>query len=219
VLLDRIFDLAILLLVGMTALFQLKAVRLGPLSLIGPPLLLVGGLALFLSHWGYEALGRLLGRFSWATRLLAEGSWMHRLRAELKCLTWHGLLYALALTFMSYSIFFTQCYLLAQSLGLGIGYSSAASSAALGSLVALLPVSIAGLGTREAAIVGYLGLRGVSADRAVGFSLLIFLVFHVGSALYGLIAWWLKPMSFNSLAQLRSHRGTLGRADQGGRDS
>ena len=64
----------------------------------------------------------------------------------------------------------------------------------MGSLVALLPISVAGLGTREAAIVAYLGAAGVSSETGLGLSLLVFLTFHVASGLMGAVAWWIRPI-------------------------
>jgi len=57
-----------------------------------------------------------------------------------------------------------------------------------------LPISVSGLGTREAAVVAFLGIHGVPAELALGFSLLVFATFYVASGVLGAIAWWLKPM-------------------------
>lgn len=69
---------------------------------------------------------------------------------------------------------------------------------ALGSLVTLLPISISGLGTREVAIVGYLGTAGMPAEIALGFSLLVFATFYIAGGLMGAVAWWMKPVQLPS---------------------
>ena len=87
-----------------------------------------------------------------------------------------------------------RCYLLALALGLKTSFIQISFAVALGSLVTLLPISISGLGTREAAIVAYLGTAGVPAEMALSFSLLVFLTFYVAGGLMGAVAWWVKPI-------------------------
>ena len=67
--------------------------------------------------------------------------------------------------------------------------------------VTLLPISISGLGTREAAIVAYLGTIGVPAEAALGFSLLVFVTFYVGGGLMGAAAWWVKPVPLKQMRE------------------
>jgi len=66
--------------------------------------------------------------------------------------------------------------------GLYLGLASASSS-----LVSLLPLSVGGLGTREAVYIGLLHLQGVSPDTAITFSLLDGLVFSMIAQLIMLI--------------------------------
>jgi hypothetical protein len=60
-----------------------------------------------------------------------------------------------------------------------------------------LPISISGIGTRDAVIITYLGSLGIPAEGALGFSLLISLMFYTGGGLMGFAAWWLKPLPTN----------------------
>ena len=106
---------------------------------------------------------------------------------------------AIVLTVLTYAIFFGQCYILALALGLPVGFIQATFAVALGILVELLPISFAGLGTREATIIAYLGTARVPAEAALGFSLLVFMTFYVASGMIGMIAWWLKPVPLKRL--------------------
>lgn len=64
------------------------------------------------------------------------------------------------------------------------------TSATVGSLVALAPVTVAGLGTREATI-GYLFLRnGSDSEAGVAFSLLMFTATLMGAAVGALMLLW-----------------------------
>lgn len=192
VLADRLFDLYALLLVGGAAMLTLTEGNTEVLALIVLALLFTLPLVLFLSDTTFgwlQLAGLRLGH-----RLFATGSWLQEMRLGLRQLTRLRLLATMGLTVLAHVTFFCQCYLLALALGLRVGFVQVSFAVALGSLVTLLPVSISGLGTREAAIVAYLGTAEVPAEMALGFSLLVFVTFYVTGGLMGAVAWWLKPV-------------------------
>jgi hypothetical protein len=104
---------------------------------------------------------------------------------------------------LAYGIFFGQCYLLALALGLPLSYLQVSYTVAIGSLVTLLPISISGLGTREAAIIAYLATAGITGEQALGFSLLVFAAFYVAGGLFGAVAWLIKPAPLAALRMAR----------------
>ena len=114
---------------------------------------------------------------------------------------------AVLLTLAAYGVFFGQCTLLAHALGIPLSYLTVSYAISLGSLVTLIPISVSGLGTREATIIAYLATVGVAAEEALGFSLLVFATFYLGGGGLGAIAWWLKPAD---LAWVREARNELG---------
>ena len=67
------------------------------------------------------------------------------------------------------------------------GFVTTSYAVALGSLITLLPISISGLGTREAVMIAYLGTAGISSEAALGFSLLVFFTFYICGGLIGLV--------------------------------
>lgn len=211
---DRLFDLHALLLVSGWALLSLPTGtgRTGWLSafLLLAVVLLTGSWVLLSGKQSFSLLRRMgLRGGQLGQRLFAPAGWMVNLHLALRQVTLARLLVATALTTAAYAIFFNQCYLLALSLGLhrppledfaGTGqaeFSLISGAVALGNLAALLPVSISGLGTRDAAIVAYLATAGIHAHAALGFSLLVFATFNVGGGLMGAIAWWIKPPSLS----------------------
>ena len=207
VLADRLFDLYVLLAVGGMALLSLTAWRdsNGVLGLALLALLLTLPLTMLLHEGVFgriQTLGSHLGRPG--RRLFASQSWLLELRNGLLQLYLSWLLAAASLTVLAYAIFFSQCYLLALALKMRIGFLQISFAVALGSLVTLLPISISGLGTREAAIVAYLSTVGVPKETALGFSLLVFATFYVAGGLMGAVAWWVKPVS---LERLREGKG------------
>lgn len=197
VLADRLFDLYALLVVGGAALLSLTAWRdsNSVLGLALLALLLTLPLAVFLHEGVFgriRMMGSYLGRPGWW--LFASQGWLLELRNGLRQLSLPWLLAAVGMTVLAYTIFFGQCYLLALAVGLKTGFVQVSFAVALGSLVTLLPISISGLGTREAAMIVYLGVVGVPAEAALGFSLLVFVTFYVAGGLLGAVAWWMKPV-------------------------
>lgn len=196
VLADRLFDLYALLCVGGMALFTLTAGKglgmvLGAMTLITVPIML------FLNETTFGWLQRSGSKWGggWlAQRLFGPTGWLQEIRDGLCQLTFAKLITTIGLTTLAYLIFFGQGYLLALALELPVGFGPISYAIALGSLVTLLPVSISGLGTREAAMIAYLSTFGVTAEAALSFSLLVFLIFYIGGGLMGAIAWWIKPV-------------------------
>lgn len=203
VLADRLFDLYALLLVGGIAFFSLAG-GLGGAGMVGLILLALlafFALVLFVTEQVFVRIRSWFGHVGFLERLFASGSWLSELRAGFQQLSLSCLVLALGLTVLAYAVFFCQCYLLAQSLDLSAGFLSVIYAVALGSLMTLLPISVSGLGTREAAIVAYLGTVGVTEERALSFSLLVFVTFYVAGGLMGAVAWWIKPVDIKYLLQ------------------
>ena len=66
---------------------------------------------------------------------------------------------------------------------------------AITNLISFIPITISGLGTREAMLIFLFSLLGLSSEHAVTYSLLVFSVFYIGGALFGLVAWMINPMN------------------------
>lgn len=196
VLADRLFDLYALVLVGGAALLALSTEGAPALALVGLVVALTAPLALFLHPRAFGWLQRQAGRLGGlAARLFAEGGWLAEMRAGIMQLRWPTMVTAVLLTALAYALFFGQCYLLALALGLPVSYVTVSYAVALGSLVTLIPISISGLGTREAVMIAYLGAAGIAPEPALTFSLLVFATFYLAGGLMGAVAWWLKPVN------------------------
>ncbi len=87
-----------------------------------------------------------------------------------------------------------QAYFLALSLDLAIPFVFIFAISPFVTLIVLAPISISGLGTREALLIYLLSLLGISADRSVAFSLVAFLTNYVSYAILGLVLWMKKPL-------------------------
>lgn len=191
---DRLFDLYTLLVVGGAALLNSTVGITEALELVASIVLLSLPLVVFLNNATFgliQRFGLKLGSFG--RKLFAPGGWLVEMRQSLRQ-TKSWALVAAALTILAYAVFFGQCYLLALALGIPVGPIHISCAVALGSLVTLLPVSISGLGTREAVIVVYLNALGVTEEKALAFSLLVFVTFYIAGGLMGAVAWCMKPI-------------------------
>jgi uncharacterized membrane protein YbhN (UPF0104 family) len=160
VLLDRLWDVACLTLLAALAP-PLLGLRLGRDELVVAGGLALAGLvgALLLAAAGG---GRRLRRWLPASLGAADSS-----RERPSAVVCAGL------TGASWAITLTASWLYARALGIPVGYLEMAVLAALCSLVASLPISIAGAGTRDATLLLALAPLGVARSEALALSLLM----------------------------------------------
>ncbi|OPY36713.1 MAG: hypothetical protein A4E35_01821 [Methanoregula sp. PtaU1.Bin051] len=93
---------------------------------------------------------------------------------------------------------FIYGYLLAASIGIPIGISYFVIIIPIISLLDLLPISISGIGTRDAALIFLFGLQGVTPESAVAFSLLYLFMSYWLVALAGAFFWVKHPIQTDS---------------------
>jgi uncharacterized protein (TIRG00374 family) len=98
------------------------------------------------------------------------------------------------ITILSYNIFFFQNYLLAHAIHLEISFFSIAPIISITMLIGYIPISIGGLGTREAILILLFQQIGHSAEEALGFAVLFNLVYIGFGGLMGFGVWWLFPL-------------------------
>lgn len=94
------------------------------------------------------------------------------------------LFYVVLFTAVSWLVIFTQFYVIAMALSINVPFLLFISVAPVILLVEALPISVSGLGTREAASVVMLGLLGVAGAMAISFSITV-LVFNLLLATVG----------------------------------
>jgi uncharacterized membrane protein YbhN (UPF0104 family) len=189
---DRALDLCVL---AATAALALQvAVPAGPLRTalgIGLVALAAAAPALAWPPAQRAALGALSRLPLAGSAVAALRSPADRLADELDRLWSPRLLPLVGVTALAFGCLFAGAYALARGLGLPIGPATTAYAVAVSSVVALLPLSVSGIGTRDAALVLLLAPHGVRADQALSFSL----AYLTWSLLFsnGLGAWcWLR---------------------------
>ncbi len=184
VLLDRLLDVGLLLVMATAGLALLvggsdvvvgvAAVGLFVVAIWLAKILVCGAPA--------DQMGRFLAPV--APQKLAEP--VARLRCglceALDALPRRALAGGVLLTLVAWGINYFANYQLALAIGLPLSYFEVAGISAVASLVVLLPISVAGAGTRDVAMVALLAAYGIGEAQAVALSSM-FLVFIVWNAL------------------------------------
>lgn len=104
------------------------------------------------------------------------------------------LIFTAILTCLGYLVFFTQCYLIAIAMGISINFITITLFMAISNLISFIPISISGLGTRDATLIYLFSLIDLSPELAISYAFLVFFTFFVCGGLMGGIAWFLKPL-------------------------
>jgi len=92
---------------------------------------------------------------------------------------------------------FVYAYLLALSIGISLELTFFVIVIPIISLLDLLPISISGIGTRDAALIFLFGLQGISPETAVAFSLLYLFMSYWLVALVGALFWIKNPIAMD----------------------
>lgn len=192
VLLDRLLDLSILIAVAMCGMLWLNPWQGAKnMALLG----FAGTVAILILLFTVGDFKRVVG---WVYRLIAKsrttGSFkegLDQFADGLRALFQWRLWQAVMLTVLAYALLFYQCFLIAQAFSLPISYFALAVIMAMTNLLTLLPVSIAGLGTREAALLFLLGPMGIGLEWILAYSISVFVVTFVITGLMGATAWWI----------------------------
>lgn len=192
VLWDRLIDVGGLFFMGLLALAPLAGefgnlyrglLILLVLLTLGTPVVLRGGGGI--GSRARAALAALAERAGAPGRRAREvGSALGDTLAGMGPSTWLSLL---ALTLAGWLVYYLQAWLLARTLGIGLGLFPLVVSVTAAAVAAFLPVSISGLGTRDAAMVILFKRFGSPGEQAVALSTLVFLIL-IANALLGLWA-------------------------------
>lgn len=197
---DRIFDL------------------IGMLSLVIPTILLndvfsdlriLGwiGLGLLVFTFLFIIFFRFLDKKKIASLRIFGSTFLGRLLAsfskQIELLTPKRFLFMLLLTAFPTTIFAFQCTLLAKAMNVDLNMLIAGGIAASVNLVVLIPVTIYGLGTREATVISMFGFLSIGQAEAFSYSMLLFLNFWIVGGVWGLFFWLIKPLKVSEAKKIK----------------
>ena len=195
VLVDRLIDLIGLALVAALGLLVVASDWRITLTMAGFVLFMMLTLALLFSRpflgWLSNVVGKIPLPLAWRERIIFQ---TRELTVGLNSIANRRFIYPVALTLVSYMVFFTICYSLALALELPVFPLFPGFVAAAASVVGALPITVSGFGTREAVSLFLFDLVGLDANQALSFALLQFLIFNVWLGLVGGLVWlWYPP--------------------------
>jgi glycosyltransferase 2 family protein len=98
----------------------------------------------------------------------------------------------ISMTILAFLVNIIRFHFLSLSLGIDIKISDFIFGIAFVSIVGLIPISIAGIGTRDAAMVLFFSNTGHHPEQAVAFSMLILIVGYGMNIIWGFPCWWLE---------------------------
>ncbi len=88
---------------------------------------------------------------------------------------------------INWVVLYSITYLVGLSLGINIPFIYFLAILPIGTLISLIPISIDGLGTREAALISLFGLFGVEATKVFSMSIISLLITGIAPSLIALI--------------------------------
>jgi uncharacterized membrane protein YbhN (UPF0104 family) len=183
VLLDRLLDVAMLLVMAAAGIAMLGDIPDGVVG-AAAAVFFVGGVWLaraFLCGTPAVIIGRVLAPVTPGgvrRRVAALQTDLCQALGELPSRAVAG---GILLTVLAWGVNYLANYQMAQALGLPLSFLEVAGLSAVASLVVLVPVSIAGVGTREAAMVWVGVLYGLDEPQAIALSTM-FLAFILWNA-------------------------------------
>jgi uncharacterized protein (TIRG00374 family) len=206
-LVDKFFDLIGTALLGLYGLFYFHET-----ASKGSGLWLALGTGILLL-----ALAAVRGKWLWGKARRALGKYVKRTgRGPLELLKgsnsamgdlWEkvNLRRFLTLVFISLSLELAKgvvFIVLGMALGVGMSIPFALACRALIGLVSIIPVTIGGLGTREAVLLLTLPVAGFSRESAMALGFLSFL-WNIAFHFSGVVFWLLEPVPYRSLLQFK----------------
>jgi len=190
---DRLLDLSLLILIGTVGLayFFYSYLRIWTL-LLPLGLLLVLGFFILDRRLGEQFLTLIFRKLELAAKYSEEVQLsFERFHAGLARLFPYTL-QAVLLTLLAYAFFFCSSFAIARSLNIEIAFLPFCFAVALASLSTFVPISVSGLGTREAVFITIFHQLGLSSEQAVSYTTLSLIVFNLFIGSIGFAAWQLK---------------------------
>jgi uncharacterized protein (TIRG00374 family) len=101
--------------------------------------------------------------------------------------TFRSLLLPFLVSFFSWFVFFTELFLIAQLFAIHVPYITFMFLLAIAATIATIPISLYGLGTRDAALVALLSMYNVQPENSISFTLFWFVIFWVVPSIIGAV--------------------------------
>ncbi len=198
VLVDRLFDMYLLIILGAVGIWKFNVI--GAMSVLSVLLVIIVAFAPLIAL--NEKVMRNLLSFLFNSAIVKKSGknlkdGFENFYCSINQLINRRLIVAALLTLLSYSVFFVQCYLLVMAEGISINFLTIILFMAISNLISFIPVSVSGLGTRDAILIYLFSIIGLNPELAVSYAFLVFINFFVCGGLMGAVGWWVKPLNIN----------------------
>ena len=198
-LLDRLFDLMVLIFVAYFSLFLF--IEIFETQILISSLLLILIIALIIILKYKKAIAKnLLERMYQILipqKVKRNGlSNFHDFYTNFRLPNYPQLFSITSLSIIVAIISFISAYLLALSLGINISFLNLVACYSIATLAALIPISIYGIGVRDISLIILFSYIGLSNESAIAFSAII-LITYIISGLICAPAWFMRPLNLN----------------------
>ena len=201
VILDRIFDLYLLLLLSLICLIKFNIFEIySNIFLVILIILILLPLLIFKKKLIKDVLQKASIGFFSKILIAKNPNKIKRLISEFVFLINFQIIFSLLLTILGYSFFFLQCKLIAISMNLKIDFITLSLFNSLSNIISFLPISFSGIGTREAVLVYLFDIVNVNPESAVSFSILVFFTLFGFGGILGFLSWIYKPLEINNMS-------------------
>ena len=196
---DRTFDLLSLILIGYVSMFVFITVFKREIFILSAIFLTIALLFIF-----FIVDKRTNRRFlSWLYTFFVPEKYKKDIKMnfddflkDLGLLKVQGLFLAAIITIMVWGIYFVMAYLFALSININIPFLYLATCVSISAVITLIPISISGIGTRDATLIILFSYFGLSKESAIAFSMMILFMYAVNGFI-GLLAWLKKPIQLD----------------------
>jgi hypothetical protein len=106
---------------------------------------------------------------------------------------WRSTAFAALLTLVFWVGIVVLAFTVARTLGVAVSFGYVALIMPMVTLVEIIPISVSGIGTREAAVIFFFSALGIGSAQAVAFSVAYLIVGTYLTALVGFVAWLANP--------------------------
>lgn len=200
VLLDRLFDLVSLLLLGYAGMLLFITLFEG--AIISLSCIFVGTVLLIIFFIYKRGFG--MGILEYISSHFIPERYRENAKTSfsdlyngIKTLNANQFVLATFMTFFAWIIYFVMMYLFALSLSINIPFLYLATCVSISAVITLIPISISGIGTRDATLIILFSYLGLSKESAIAFSMMILFMYAI-NGLIGLVAWLKKPISLST---------------------
>ena len=183
---DRLWDAVLLLFIGLIGLPFIYPLSSGQM-LVNTAVILLLILLIIVIVWRRKSVYSVLSKL--ISKLIPE-KLRKKLEGERKDFfetllpkSFNEFFKLLFLSVASWILYFFGYYLLSKALGLNVEFINLSLILSLTALLSFIPITISGVGTRDAALIVLLKPYGINAEEAVAFSLSILAIFMIDIAI------------------------------------